>query len=168
MQSNVEPCNRFKFSHISTLLSTIVSHFLHYSVIDQLYAKEVYFCSFVTKSNQTSTKDSPDVFNSFCRTVTHGDSHRIFTNPLKQRFPTFHYRTCSFCCLLTFFHYNPPSPLQMIHKISIGPDKPRTLFFRFKQNSLFGDSPIFSPCWNTPPKVHAVSIDPDFNDFSQP
>ena len=54
--------------------------FLHYLPVDQLYAKEVYFCSFVTKSNQVSTSNSPDVFNSFYRTITHGESHRIFTS----------------------------------------------------------------------------------------
>ena len=29
---------------------------LQYLLVDQLYAKEVYCCSFVTKSNQASTK----------------------------------------------------------------------------------------------------------------
>ena len=65
---------------------------------------------------------------------------------LKQGFLTFHYRTSSFCCLLIFFHYNPPTALLTKHKVSIGPDKaPNTLFFHFKQNSLFGDSPPSIP-----------------------
>ena len=58
-----------------------VSHFLYYSLVDQLYEKEVYFYSFVTKSNQASNKYSPDVFSSFYRIVKHGESHRIFTSP---------------------------------------------------------------------------------------
>ena len=33
-------------------------HFLHSSLADQLYAKGVYFCSFVTKFNETYTKYS--------------------------------------------------------------------------------------------------------------
>ena len=50
-----------------------------------------------------------------------------------------------------FFHCSPPSPLQRLYRISIGPDKPpHTLFFCFKKNLLFGDSPISPPCWNTP------------------
>ena len=60
-----------------------------------------------------------------------------------------------------FFHCSPPSLLQRLYRISIGPDKPpHTLFFCFKKNLLFGDSPI-SPLAGTPPKVHAVPIDPD-------
>ena len=34
------------------------SHFLYSSLVDQLYAKGVYFYSFVTKSNQEYTKYS--------------------------------------------------------------------------------------------------------------
>ena len=81
VQSNVKPCNKFKFSHISSLPATAASHFLHYLLVDQLYAKEVYFCSFVTKCNQASTRYSLDVFKSFYRTVTHGEFHGIFTSP---------------------------------------------------------------------------------------
>ena len=44
-------------------------------------------CSFVTKPNQASTRYSPDVFSSFYRTVTHGESHRIFTSLPQTRFP---------------------------------------------------------------------------------
>ena len=116
VQSNVKPCNGL-FSHISSPLATIAYHFLHYLLVDQLYANEVYFCSFVTKFNKAFTRYSPDVFNSFYWTAAHGESHRIFT-----------------------------SPPQTIHKISVGPNKvPHTLFFCFKQNSLFGGSPLSMP-----------------------
>ena len=64
------------------------AHFFHYSLIDQLYAKNVYFCSFATKFNQASNKYSRYVFNSFYRTVTHeGPSHRIFKSPSHAAFP---------------------------------------------------------------------------------
>ena len=158
VQSNVKPCNRFEISHISSPPTT-VSHFLHYLVVDQLYTKKVYFCSFVTKSNQATTKYSQYVFSMFYRTITHrGPSHRILTSlPLRQHFPIFHYRTSSFCCLPVSFSIaalqvpSPPNPLSFIYKISIGPDKPpHTLFFCFKKNYFFGDSPISPPCWNTP------------------
>ena len=111
--------------------------FLHYMLVDQLYAKEVYFCSFVTKSNQTSTKYSPDVLNRFYRIITHGESHRIFRSPPPSNsiYPHFHVFTAF--SHFHFFHYNPTSPLQTIQKISTGPNKPPPmLFFRLKQNSL--------------------------------
>ena len=90
-------------------------------------------------------------------TVSTGPSHMesptgFSQAPLKQSFPTFHYRTSSLCCLPIFFHYNTPSPLQMIHKISRGPDKPHTLFFLLQTKF---------PKAGTPPKLHEVSIDPD-------
>ena len=43
-------------------------YFLCSTLVDQLYAKGVYLCSFVTKSNQAWTKYA---FKNFCRTVTH-------------------------------------------------------------------------------------------------
>ena len=48
-------------------------------LVQLLYAKpkEVYFCSFVTKSYQTCIKYSPNVFNSFYQKVTHGKTHTI-------------------------------------------------------------------------------------------
>ena len=36
----------------------IASHFLRYTLVDQLYAIGVYFCSFVTKCNQACIKYS--------------------------------------------------------------------------------------------------------------
>ena len=168
VQSNVKPCNRFEISHISSPPTT-VSHFLHYLVVDQLYTKKVYFCSFVTKSNQATTKYSQYVFSMLYRTITHrGPSHRILTSlPLRQHFPIFHYRTSSFCCLPVSFFIaalqvpSPPNPLSVIYKISIGPDKPpHTLFFCFKKNYFLEIAP-FSPLAGTPPKAHAVPIDLD-------
>ena len=47
------------------------SHFLRSSLVDHLDAKGVYFCSFVTKSNEVCTKIHPNSFNSFYRTVIH-------------------------------------------------------------------------------------------------
>ena len=83
--------------------------FLHYSVVDQPYEKEVYFYSFVTKSNQPSTKYSSDVFSSFYRTVTHRESNRIFTSPpLNSVSPCFT-RTSSFC-YLPIFSLQPSKP----------------------------------------------------------
>ena len=54
----IRPCNMLEFSHISSL-STIITP--------------------VTKSNQVSTKYSPDVFSNFYRSATHGEFHGIFT-----------------------------------------------------------------------------------------
>ena len=142
---NVKPYNGL-FSHISSLLATIAYHFLHYLLVDQLYAKEVYFCSFVTKFNKAFTRYSLNVFNSFYWTAAHGESHRIFTSPPQTRFPHISLQNLFFLLPPHFFHYNPPSPLQTIHKISVGPNKvPHTLFFCFKQNSLFGGSPLSMP-----------------------
>ena len=91
-------------------------------LFDQLHAKEVYFSSFVTKSNQASDRYWPDVFSSFYRIATRGEPNRIFTTPVKKFFITFHYRDSSFGYFCIFFpHYDPPSPLQIIYKISIGP-----------------------------------------------
>ena len=65
--------------------------------------------------------------------------------PLKQGFLTSHYRTSSFCCLPIFFITTVQAPYKL-HKISVGPNKvPHTLFFCFKQNSLFGGSPLSMP-----------------------
>ena len=155
-------CNRFKFSHISSPPATTASHFLHYLLVDQLYAKEVYFCSFVTKCNQASTKYSPDVFKSFYRIVTHGEFHGIFTvpPPVKWSFSKFHYRTSSFCCLPIFF----------IKKLQV-PSKRYTIFqyvlaslltlYLSASNKIPFLEPHFSTTLEHPLKVHAVSIDPD-------
>ena len=141
MQSNVQPCSGLEFSHISSPLATTASHFLHYLLFDQLCAREVYFCSFVTKSNQASTRYWPDVFSNFWRIAWRVP--RDFHKPSSNKVLTFHYRNSSFCYLPIFFHYNPPSPLKTIHKISIAPDKaPHTLFFCFKKNSLFSPPSI--------------------------
>ena len=73
----------------------------------------MYFCSFVIKCNQAIKHPSNihQMYSCFYRTVTHREFHKIFTSPctsppipaLTQGFPTFHYRTSSFCCLPFFF-----------------------------------------------------------------
>ena len=132
----------------------------------------MYFCSFVTKCNQASTKYSPDVFKSFYRTVTHGGFHGIFKPPpfplsnkvslhstiepklqeLQETPPSPHFTVEPLPSVASpFFSLKTPSPLQKIHNTSIGPGKPpHTLFFCFKQNPLFGAP--FSPHTRTPPQ----------------
>ena len=57
----------------------------------------------------------PNVFNSFYRTVTHGESHGIFTNPSRLKtltaFPHIHYKNSSFSYMHFFFNrtYQVPS-----------------------------------------------------------
>ena len=82
--SNVKLSSGFKFPHSSTLSATTASHFVHSSLFDQLYAKEMYFCTFVAKCNnpvQHAPNIHPNVFNSFQRTVILGESYKIFTSP---------------------------------------------------------------------------------------
>ena len=62
------------------------SCFLRSTLVDQLYAKGVYFCSFLTKSNQACTKFHPNAFKNFYRTVTHvHDFSRSQINPFCNR-----------------------------------------------------------------------------------
>ena len=160
MQSNVTPCNTFGFSHISSLTTT-VSHFLHYSLVDQLYAKEVYFYSLVAKFNHTSTKYSSDVFNSFyCHTWrVPWDFHQPTSNEVSPHFNNTR-EPLPFVASL-FFHEETPSSLQKLHNMSIGPEKPtHALFFHIKQNSLF-KVPFFTHTGTALSKVHADSIEPD-------
>ena len=51
----------------------------------------------------------------------------IFTNPLKQRFPTFHYRTSFFCCFPIFSSLEP----------SKSPPKDKQDFNRWASSELF-------------------------------
>ena len=84
VSSNVKPCNGFEFPHSSPQPATIASHFVHSSLVDELYAKEVYFCNFVTKCNnpvQHAPNIHPNVFNSFNKTVILGESNGVFTSP---------------------------------------------------------------------------------------
>ena len=46
-------------------------------VVQLLHAKEVHFCSFVTKSNQACIKYSPKCIYSFHWTATYGKTHEI-------------------------------------------------------------------------------------------
>ena len=66
MPSNVQPSNGFEFPHSS--------------LVDQLCATAI---NCVAKSNNPvshAPNIHPNVFDSFHRTFTHGESHRIFTN----------------------------------------------------------------------------------------
>ena len=146
-----------------------VSYFFHSSPVDLLYAEEVHFCSFVTKSNQecTNIHPHPNVFNSFHMTLLHGESHGTFTTtpppPLNGIFPTFHRTTSFVCCLRIFCIRVLQKTRQKINNISKSSEKPpHTLFFRFKENSLFWRRTHFFPILEfLPPKVHAVSIGRD-------
>ena len=97
----------------------------------------------MTKSNQTSTK-----YSQMYSTVSIGLSHTIFTSsPHPPPFlPQMWFLQISLQNLflllpLTFFDQETPSPLQKMHNISVGLDKPpHMLFFCFKQSSLFGAS----------------------------
>ena len=102
----------FPFDYWVWAWTQLASHFLQYLLVDQLYVKKVYFCSFVTKSNQAFTKYSPVVFNSFYRTVTHGGLyHRIFTSlPLKHHFPTVHIEPLPSVASPFFFSLQPSKP----------------------------------------------------------
>ena len=128
---------------------TTTSIFLHSSLVDQLYAKEVYFCSFVTKPNQVCIKYSPKICKRFYRAVTHGKSYGIFISihPNKHSnniSPHFTIEALSSVAFTVFLQQNLPRSIQKIHKALLGPERhPHTLFFRFKQNFLFGGSPIF-------------------------
>ena len=116
----------------------------------------------MTKSNQTSTK-----YSQMYSTVSIGLSHTIFTSsppppppppppprppapphppPPPPFLPQMWFLQISLQNLflllpLTFFDQETPSPLQKMHNISVGLDKPpHMLFFCFKQSSLFGAS----------------------------
>ena len=92
--SNFKPCSGFEFPHSSSLPATKASHFVHSSLVDQLYVKEMYFCNFVTKYNnqvQHAPKIRPNIFNSFHRTVILGESYWIFTYPSNSNGVSIHY-----------------------------------------------------------------------------
>ena len=107
MQSNVKPCNGLGFSNISSLLATTASHFLHYLLFDQVYAKKCIFAVLW----QNPIKHPPDIDQMYS-VVSIGwprmESPTEFSQaPLKQRFLTFHYRNSSFCCLPIFSSLQP-------------------------------------------------------------
>ena len=162
---HISPCFTTLYNQMLSLAIGLNLHTFHsrqlqqpltfctlYSLVDQLYAKEVYFCSFVIKFNQAFTKYSPDVFNSFYRTVTHGrTSHWIFTRPCScNASPRFTIEPLHSVASPFFFHYSHPNSLQKICEILIGPEKPpHSLFFRFKQNVRFHFAPFYPSRWNT-------------------
>ena len=60
---------------------TTAFHFVHSSLVDQLHATVI---NSVRKSNNPvwdAPNIHPNVFNSFLRTVIHGETYRVFTNP---------------------------------------------------------------------------------------
>ena len=87
--------------------------FLHSSLVDQLYVKEVYFCSFVTKSNQASIKYSPKCISEFLSYCHTWESHGFFT----RRFPQ---GSNGISPHFTFFRFEPPNknPPKQVNVIS--------------------------------------------------
>ena len=92
--SNVKPCNGFTFSHSLSPPAITTSHFVHSSLVYQLYAKELHFGSFVIKSN-SPIQQAPNihlhVFTSFHRTIIHEKSHEIFTSPFPSNSVSLHF-----------------------------------------------------------------------------
>ena len=125
----------------------------------------MYFCSFVTKSNQAYIKYLPKCISQFLLVRHTWRVPRDFHNPpptslpLNTHISLFHYRSYYFCCLPIFSSLEPSKSPPKIYKISIGPENPpQTLFFRFIQNSLFGDSPNFSLHWKPPKCTCSLNI----------
>ena len=88
---------------ISLAQQTTASKFLHSWLVDQLYAKEVDFCSFVLKSNQIFTK----MYLAVSIGPSHMESSKWFSTPpynTLMAFPhiSLSYRNSSFCCLSIF------------------------------------------------------------------
>ena len=71
---------------------------------DGMFAREEYFCSFVTKCNQVCTKYLLKCIQQMI--ITLEEFSGIFTRPpspyFKRCFPTSHCKTFSFCCLPVF------------------------------------------------------------------
>ena len=114
-----------------------MSHFLHSLLLDKLYAKGVYFCSFVTKSNQACTKCSARCVQPFHRAVIHGEYHKIFasTTPSNSFSTQFTIKPIPYVASQFFLHYFHLNLLQKINKISVGSEKTsHMLFFCFKEN----------------------------------
>ena len=84
--------------------ATTAPEFLYFSLVDQLYAKEVYFCSFVTKSNLACTKYLSKCIQQFSQDhhtwKVLQDFHK--SPPSKRHFTTFHYRAFFLCWLPIF------------------------------------------------------------------
>ena len=91
-------------------------------------------------------RDTPLDKNSFYRTVTHTEFHKIFISPPQTAFPCVSLKNLFFCCLSPFFLLEPPNLLQKINKISIDSKiPPHRIVFCFKNIPFFGDRPIFLP-----------------------
>lgn len=157
MLSNVKPCNRFEFSHILSPPAT--SQFLHFSPVDQPFAKEVYFWSFMTKSYLSNPQNiQANVFSNFHRTVIYGKK------PLKSLLIR-HFSASKKIIFLEMPHFSP----------TLEPKKKYMQFYRpwcsslnglksstklFIKNFFWWSSHFFAfepPNKNLPKKVHAIS-----------
>ena len=118
----------------------------------------MYFCSFVSKSNQTSTKYSPDVYNSFYRTIPYY-FHKTSPSPLKRGFPKFHYKPLRSLASQFFSSRNSKSPPKDAQYFNRSWQASLHVIFLLQTKFSFR-SLIFPPKWNTPSKVYAVSTDP--------
>ena len=125
--------------------------FLHSSPVDLLYADRVHSCIHVHFNIH------PNLFKLFpydphTRTVP-PDFHKPLVNKLD--FPTFHYRTSSFCCFPLFSALDSPKILKKVNKISTGSEKLlNTLFFPVKENVFFWRQLHFFPQWNSIFLIH--------------
>ena len=124
-----------------------MSHFLHSLLLDKLYAKGVYFCNFVTKSNQACTNIQPDVFNRFIG-PSYMESTTRFSQapPPSNRFSTqFTIKPIPYVASQFFVHYFHLNPLQKINKISVGSEKPTHVIFLLQRKFfLLKIAPLFS------------------------
>ena len=93
--------------------------FLYSSLVDQMYVKEVYFCSFVTKSNQASIKYSPKCISQFLSDCHTWESHGFFTRPFLQD-------SNGISPHFTFFRFEPPNknPPKQVNVISTAYQSP--------------------------------------------
>ena len=100
--------------------------------------KGTVYLQFYDKIQSNICQIFPDVFSSFYRTVPY-NFHKPPLPPSNGVSPNF--PTKPLLLPLIFFDQETPSPLQKMHNISVGLDKPpHMLFFCFKQSSLFGAS----------------------------
>ena len=91
--------------------------------------------------------------NSFHRTVTYGESHRIFTSPPQTAFP----HISQFFCCLPFFLLKPSKPQKDKHDFNRFQDASSQVIFFVPKKFSFLELSTLQPSTSTP-KVHAVSI----------
>ena len=131
VQSYVNPCNSFEFSHISSppAKSTVCKGSVFPQICDKIQSS---------------------IHQIFTRCIQHS-SVSIELSHMEEHSPS-----CSILLCFTieplrfvafpFFYCSPPNPLQRIYEISIDSGKPpHSLVFHSKQNFLFGDFLLHSP-----------------------